>query len=108
MDPAFAHAGSRKQLLAQQDSPERAIELSPEKQVRAGLPPVFQLHAADDRSVPVENSLLMFSALRAREVPAELHVFEEGGHGFGLRFVAGKPVAAWPGLFEAFAKRHGV
>lgn len=108
LDPAFAHPGSRKQLLAQQDTPERAIELSLEKQVREGLSPVFQLHAADDKAVPVENSLLMFSALKAKGVPAEMHVFEEGGHGFGLRFIAGKPVAAWPHLFETFAKRHGV
>ena len=76
--------------------------------MREGLSPVFQLHAADDRTVPVENSLLMFSALKAKGVPAELHVFEEGGHGFGLRFVTGKPVAAWPDLFVTFAKRHGL
>ena len=108
LDPAAAHGGSRKQLLVQSDTPERVIELSPEKQVREGLSPVFQLHAADDKSVPVENSLLMFSALKAKGVPTEMHIFEEGGHGFGLRFVSGKPVAAWPNLFEAFAKRHGV
>lgn len=108
MDPAFAHGGSRKQLLAQRNTPERVAELSPEKQVRNGLLPVFQLHAADDKSVPVENTLLMFSSLKAKGVPAEMHIFEEGGHGFGLRFVAGKPVAAWPHLFETFAKRHGI
>lgn len=108
MDPAFAHGGSRKQLLAQRNTPERVAELSPEKQVRNGLSPVFQLHAADDKSVPVENTLLMFSALKAKAVSAEMHIFEEGGHGFGLRFVAGKPVAAWPHLFETFAKRHGI
>ena len=108
LDPSFAHSNSRKQLLAREDTPARALELSPEKQVREGLSPVFQLHAADDRTVPVENSLLMFSALKAKGVPAELHVFEEGGHGFGLRFVTGKPVAAWPDLFVTFAKRHGL
>ena len=59
--------------------------------------------AADDKSVPVENSLVMFSALKAKGVPTELHIFEEGGHGFGLRGAAGKPVAAWPSLFETFA-----
>ncbi|MET3664911.1 alpha/beta hydrolase [Caulobacter sp. 1776] len=108
MDPAIAHAGSRKQLLTADASPGHALELSPEKQVREGLSPVFQVHAADDKTVPVENSLMMFAALKAKAVPAELHVFEEGGHGFGLRFVTGKPVAAWPTLFETFAKRHGL
>lgn len=108
LDPTIAHDGSRKRLLTANASPERALELSPDKQVREGLSPVFQLHAADDKTVPVENSLVMFAALKAKAVPTELHVFEEGGHGFGLRFVTDKPVAAWPGLFETFAKRHGV
>ena len=107
-DPAIAHMGSRKQLLVANASPERALELSPEKQVREGLSPVFQVHAADDKTVPVENTLAMFAALKAKAVPVEMHVFEEGGHGFGLRFTADKPVAAWPSLFEAYAKRHGV
>lgn len=107
-DPAIAHAGSRKQLLTKDASPERALELSPEKQVRQGLSPVFLLHAVDDKTVPVENTIAMFTALKAKAVPTEMHVFEEGGHGFGLRFTADKPVSAWPGLFVAFAKRHGL
>lgn len=108
MDPAIAHMGSRKELLTADVSPEKAAAISPERLVTAGLGPVFQLHAADDKSVPVENSLVMFAALKAKAVPTELHVFEEGGHGFGLRGTVGKPVAAWPSLFETFAKRHGV
>lgn len=108
LDPSFAHGGSRKQLLTGNDTPERALELSPEKQVREGLSPVFLVHAADDKTVPVANSLAMFAALKAKAVPTEMHIFEEGGHGFGLRLTVDKPVAAWPGLFEAFAKRHGV
>ena len=108
MDPAVMHAGSRRQLLGASPTPDQIRLSSPDQQVEAGLPPVFLLHAADDKSVPVENSLRMFSALKARAVPTEMHIFEEGGHGFGLRFVAGKPVAAWPGLFETFARRHGL
>ncbi|HJV41170.1 alpha/beta hydrolase [Caulobacter sp.] len=108
LDPAIAHGGSRKQLLTQDASPERALALSPEKQVREGLSPVFLLHAVDDKTVPVENTIVMFTALKAKAVPTEIHVFEEGGHGFGLRFTADKPVSAWPGLFAAFAARHGV
>ncbi|USQ94499.1 alpha/beta hydrolase [Caulobacter sp. RL271] len=107
-DQAIAHAGSRKQLLVKDASPERALELSPEKQVREGLSPVFLLHAVDDKTVPVENTIAMFTALKAKAVPTEMHVFEEGGHGFGLRFTSDKPVSAWPGLFVAFAKRHGL
>jgi len=108
MDPAIAHGGSRKELLTADASPERAAAISPERLVTTGLSPVFQLHAADDKSVPVDNSLVMFAALRAKGVPTEMHIFEEGGHGFGLRGTPGKPVAAWPSLFETFAKRHGI
>jgi acetyl esterase/lipase len=56
MDPAIAHAGSRKELLVNDASPERIAAISPERLVTAGLSPVFQLHAADDKTVPVENS----------------------------------------------------
>ncbi len=108
LDTAIAHGGSRTNLLTKDSSAERILALSPEKQVREGLSPVFLLHAADDPAVPVENSLVMFAALKAKKVPTEMHVFEEGGHGFGLRFTTGKPVAAWPSLFETFAKRHGL
>lgn len=108
MDPSIAHAGSRKELLTADASPERAAAISPERLVTTGLSPVFQLHAADDKSVPVANSLVMFAALRAKGVPTEMHIFEEGGHSFGLRGTPGKPVAAWPSLFETFAKRHGI
>ncbi len=108
MDPAFMHSGSRKQLLGPSPTPEQIALYSPDKQVAADLPPVFLLHAADDKTVPVENTLAMFTALKAKAIPAEMHVFEEGGHGFGLRFTQDKPVAAWPGLFETFAKRHGL
>ena len=103
-----AHAGSRRQLLGEHPDPARRAAYSPELQVTPRAPPTFLLHAADDKTVPVANSLLMFAALRAQAVAAELHVFEEGGHGFGLRAIAGKPVAAWPSLFEAFARRKGL
>jgi len=103
-----AHAGSRRQLLGSDPDAARVEAYSPDRNVPADTPPVFLVHAADDASVPVQNALLMFAALKAKAAPSELHVFEEGGHGFGLRFVAGKPVAAWPSLFEAFARRKGL
>ena len=82
-------------------SPYAPITVSP------GAPPTFILHAADDATVPVEISLALFTALKAAGVPAELHVFEQGGHGFGLRGVEGKPAAAWPELFWAWSRGHG-
>ena len=102
------HLGSRKQLLGVSPTAEQIALYSPDQNVTDRLPPVFLVHAADDKTVPVANSLMMFTALKAKAIPAELHVFEEGGHGFGMRFITGKPVAAWPELFATFAKRHGV
>ena len=83
--------------------PERTLV----SQISATTPPCFLLHAADDTSVPVAWSLGVFTALHGVKVPAELHVFEEGGHGFGVRMTAGKPVQAWPDLFVAWGARHG-
>jgi len=108
MTAGLTHAGSRKQLLGAAPSFETVQAYSPESGVGGRTPPVFLVHAADDKAVPVENSLMMFAALKAKAIPAELHVFEEGGHGFGLRSIAGKPVAAWPGLFETYAKKKGI
>jgi len=102
------HAGSRKQLLGASPSPEQITAYSPDQTVTGREPPVILVHAADDKTVPVANTIMMFTALRAKAIPAEMHVFEEGGHGFGLRSIAGKTVAAWPDLFVAFAKRHGI
>ncbi|MEY2933643.1 MAG: hypothetical protein RL033_4392 [Pseudomonadota bacterium] len=66
--------------------------------VTSASPPCFLVHAADDRSVSVDLSLKLFSAWKTANVPAELHVFAEGGHGFGVRLAAGKPVESWPDL----------
>jgi acetyl esterase/lipase len=79
-----------------------------DKQVSKATPPCFLCHAEDDTVLPVAFTLRLREALKAAGVPADMHIFSEGGHGFGLRFTMGKPVAAWPDLFLAFAKRHGL
>ena len=99
------HAGSRHFLLGEDPSPERLQAYSAQSKVGPDTPPSFLLHAADDASVPLENSLLMHAALRAAGVTTDLHVFSEGGHGFGLRAVSGKPVASWPELLRDWAVR---
>src|SRR6185436_17826940 len=102
-DGVSAHAGSASQLLAAGVPAAELDRYAPHLHVGAGTPPALLVHAADDDSVPVENSLLMFSALRAAGVRSELHVFDRGGHGFGMRGVTGKDVAAWPFLVENWA-----
>jgi hypothetical protein len=66
------------------------------------------MHAADDGAVPVANSIALVQAIQAKERPAALHVFERGGHGFGVRLPATEPASAWPGLLAAFAAHHGI
>ena len=107
MQAPHVHAGSRDELLGTAPSAEQMRAYSPNLQVRADTPPAFLVHAYDDASVPVENSLLYGDALRAVKVPVETHLFEEGGHGFGIRLAEGKPAAGWPGLFFAWADRRG-
>lgn len=103
----YAHPGSRRNLLGDAPTPAAIAEWSLETTARPDAPPVFLVHAVDDASVPVENSLQLFDALRARKVPVEMHLFEEGGHGFGLRFAVGKPAAAWPDLVLGWMRRRG-
>lgn len=106
MHADIAHAGSREKLLGAAPDEDAVRRYSMEHQVAAGVPPVFLLHAADDDSVVVENSLRMFAALRARGVPVDLHVFTHGGHGFGLRFATGLPITEWPALAGRWIAEH--
>lgn len=99
MHSPLAHSGSRARLLAAGDSPEAtALErYSPQLNVDAQTPPLFLLHAQDDDAVPVGNSLAMHAAALHAGVPASLHVFPHGGHGFGTRGATGA-LARWPQL----------
>ena len=108
MMPPFAHAGSRLKLLGDNPAPADERSHSPHLNVPADAPPHFILHADDDDVVPADNALLLRAALRARKIAAETHLFTHGGHGFGLRKAAGKPVEAWPDLFLAWAKTQGL
>ena len=71
--------------------------------VAADTPPTFLIQSADDAPY-VDSSLAYFIALKAAKVPAEMHLFPDGGHGYGLR-LRGKSSDAWPALAEAWLKR---
>ena len=106
MKPPFAHMGSRKALLGA-DPPDALVErMSVDIQVTAATPPVFMVHTGEDTSVPLENSILFFQALRKAGVPAELHLFEKGAHGFGTAAGLG-PTSDWPARLEAWMRAHG-
>jgi acetyl esterase/lipase len=104
----FTHGGSRDNLLGPGASVAARRIASVETRVGPATPPVFLIHASDDGLVPEENSIALYTALRRAERPAELHLFDAGGHGFGVRLPASTPASAWPRLFAAFAARHGV
>ena len=78
------HTGSRDNLLGKTPSQEKIHEYSNEEQVTEDTPPTFLVHASDDRVVIPENSILFYQRLVANGVPAELHIYERGGHGFGM------------------------
>ena len=87
--------------------PDAEARQSLTERVKPGMAPTFLVHAADDRTVPVANSLNMFQALKAADVPCEMHIYQEGGHGFGFALPGDKPASHWPDAFEAWARRTG-
>lgn len=94
---------SRRELNTQSDADDA---YSAELHVTHDTPPTFLAHAADDPIANVGHSLVMFNALHAAQVPTELHVFEKGGHGWGLG-APGTLVSQWPRLFANWARSHG-
>jgi acetyl esterase/lipase len=78
------HKGSRTALLGENPDSILIQYYSNELQVKPDTPPTFIVHAGDDKAVPVENSILFYRALKDKGVPAEFHIYPEGGHGFAL------------------------
>jgi acetyl esterase/lipase len=78
------HQGSKNNLLGKDPSPEMVKFLSNELQVTKDTPPCFVWHTAEDKAVPVENSLQFAAALQKNGVPFDLHVYQKGRHGIGL------------------------
>jgi acetyl esterase/lipase len=105
-DPS-AHAGSRKALIGEHPTPELLALASLEKQVTAATPPTLLIHTQEDKSVPVENSILFYQALTRAGVPAEMYLFEHGSHGMGMRDGLGT-ASEWPKRAEEWLRGRGV
>jgi acetyl esterase/lipase len=84
MQEGITHQGSKGNLLGQNADTETANKYSNEKQINATTPKTFLVHTTDDKAVPVENSINYYLALKKEKVSAEMHLYENGGHGFGL------------------------
>ena len=106
MKPPFVHADSRRNLLGAAPAPELVNQLSVETRVTKNTPPVFMVHTSEDRSVPIENSLLFAKALRDAGVPVESHFYERGPHGFGVAAGLG-PTSEWPDRLVEWMTAHG-
>jgi acetyl esterase/lipase len=103
----YLHRGSRDSLLGSKPDPALISLLSNERQVTKQTPPAFLFHTSDDEVVPVQNSLLFYGALRTAGVPAEMHIYEHGGHGVGL--ARDNPeLASWPDLLARWLQRRGL
>ena len=83
-DTSVMAPGSFKKLLGENASAEKINEYSNELQVTTQTPPTFLVHASDDEGVRPENSIVFYQALVENKVPAELHIYQSGGHGFGM------------------------
>ncbi|MHC0447084.1 alpha/beta hydrolase [Flavobacterium sp. 3-218] len=84
MENEITHKGSQTNLLGNNPSQELINSFSNEKKVTSKTPPTFLIHATDDTVVIPENSINYYLALKKNGVSAELHIYEKGGHGFGL------------------------
>lgn len=84
MKEGVTHKGSRENLLGTDPSKSQVQHYSGEEAIDEDTPGAFIVHAQDDGAVPVQNSLDYFSSLTEKGVPAEIHIYETGGHGFGL------------------------
>ncbi|MEG0881175.1 MAG: alpha/beta hydrolase [Janthinobacterium sp.] len=106
MQPPFDTTHAKKQLLGSHPGQAARDAWSVERHVDARTPPVFLAQALDDPIAPPENSRLMDAALRRAGVPVELHLFQHGGHGWGLGKAGSEP-AAWPRLLQAWLQARG-
>ncbi len=107
MQEPAVHAGSRKALLGATPSAEAIQLMSLEKQVTSATPPTLLIHTQADQAVPVENSILFYQALTKAKVPAEMYLFEHGGHGMGMRDGLGTS-SLWPRRAEEWLRDRGL
>lgn len=107
MDGPAVHAGSRKALLGSNPAAEAIRLMSVETQVTSATPPTLLIHTQEDGTVPVENSILFYQALTRAKVPAEMYLFEHGGHGMGMRAGLGTS-SDWPRRAEEWLKARGL
>jgi acetyl esterase/lipase len=101
------HGGSRKALLGSDPPLDLVRRFSNELQVTSETPPTFIVHSTDDQAVPVENSLRLYQALVEHSVPSEMHLYESGGHGYGMA-EAEEALSSWMNRLSGWLKGRGL
>ncbi len=107
MDSTITHWGSRVNLLGNTPSPELVKHFSNELQVNEQTPPAFLALSIDDNAVPVQNSIVYALALQKNKIPCELHLYQSGGHGYGM----GNPAdteGTWPEACRKWLEARGL
>jgi acetyl esterase/lipase len=107
MNSEFTHQGSKKNLLGENSDPQLVESLSTDLAVTPETPPTFMVHSFHDQAVPAENSVRFYLAMRKAGVPVELHLFEKGGHGYGLGSGDNAP-SDWPELCRKWLEFRGI
>jgi acetyl esterase/lipase len=103
---AAAHTGSREMLLGKNPDRKLIDSLSTHTRVDEHTPPTFLVYSTDDTTVPPENGVLFYQALRKHNIKSSLHIFDHGGHGYGMA-PTDKVLNIWPWLSVEWLKRLG-
>lgn len=106
MQDPYVHKGSRTYLLGDSPTQELMDALSPEMHVTAQTPPTFLFSTTDDKTVPVLNSVMFYTSLVKAGVPAEMHIFQHGGHGSGLA-AANPQLKPWTDMLIKWMRERG-
>lgn len=107
MEFQTAHAGSRRNLLGEDPSDELVQRYTTWKQVDKSTPPTLLIHSSDDKAVTTEHPILYYQQLVKHKVPAEMHIFARGGHGYGLK-PGERSFRKWPELMERWLKERAL
>ena len=107
MDLTITHLGSRENLLGKNPSPELVKHFSNELQVNDQTPPAFLVQSIDDDVVPVQNSIVYAMALHKFKIPCELHLYQSGGHGYGMGRTSNTE-STWPEACQKWLDARGL
>lgn len=105
MADSITHKGSKENLIGPNASPELVQQFSNNLHVTKKTPPTFLVHAEDDNGVVVQNMLLFATALQKNKVPFDFHLYEKGGHGFGMHNATSE--VKWMDLVEDWMRKSG-